>query len=529
MDQIPTHRRYLAHEAPFQSFSPAFVSGGPFLSEPTGFSAFSPTIDVDGSLSDAFSVLNLSPVTYADPPPEFFQNTFAGQIGSSAGAGDGGDGGEGFFHSFNSPHVGVNSFLNQQRWSGDMEFLRRQSSYGFDFDQKSNLDSKKLLYFTPQSSHIDPEIADKKLKFQRLDDYEQQNPCSCSKFQNQNQNQSQSQQSQYMSLWDLRELKEGIYRMAKDQNGCRILQAMLERATMEEVEVVLSEVVNFISELMKDQFGNYLVQKLVVMCNNDKKMRLILSLTEVPTEIILVCMNPHGTRAVQKLLENLNPGQVKLVMKALYRGAATLAVDPNGHHVIQYCLATFDSDINKPILTEIANECYRIATDRSGCCVVQACVEHSRGEVRRRLIAEIMVNSIHLAEDPFGNYVLQHIVGLNKPEPELTALLVRQLKGNFASLSCNKYASNVVEKCLNETGEEISTSIIMELVTSPKSSLLLVDPYANFVIQSALRVSKGFAYDCLCNLISKNMLSMRTNLYGKKILERLEKKRVNFA
>jgi len=80
------------------------------------------------------------------------------------------------------------------------------------------------------------------------------------------------------------------------------------------------------------------------------------------------------------------------------------------------------------------------------------------------------------------------MVGLNIPE--LTALLVRQLKGNFASLSCNKYASNVVEKCLNESGEEMSTRIIMELVGSPNASLLLVDPYANFVIQSALKVSK---------------------------------------
>lgn len=77
---------------------------------------------------------------------------------------------------------------------------------------------------------------------------------------------------------------------------------------------------------------------------------------------------------------------------------------------------------------------------------------------------------------------------------ELTALLVRQLQGNFASLSCNKYASNVVEKCLNESGEEIVTRIIMELVRSPNSSSLLVDPYANFVIQSALKVSKVSSY-----------------------------------
>ncbi|KAI3712636.1 hypothetical protein L1987_71196 [Smallanthus sonchifolius] len=96
MDQIPSHRRYLAQEPLFQSFPPTFVSGGPFLSEPMGLSAFSPAIDAGGSLVDAFVVLNLSRAMYADPPPEFVQNTFSGQIGSSAGAGDGGDGGDVF-------------------------------------------------------------------------------------------------------------------------------------------------------------------------------------------------------------------------------------------------------------------------------------------------------------------------------------------------------------------------------------------------------------------------------------------------
>ncbi|KAI7757514.1 hypothetical protein M8C21_015218 [Ambrosia artemisiifolia] len=294
---------------------------------------------------------------------------------------------------------------------------------------------------------------------------------------------------------------------------------------VEEVEIVVSEIIGFVSDLMKDQFGNYLVQKLVAVCNDDQKMLIILSLVK---DIVPVCMSPHGTRAVQKLLENLqDPNQVKLVMKGLQHGATALAVDPNGHHVIQYCLVNFNTDINMPILTEIANECYKIATDRSGCCVMQACVEHARGEVRTRIIAEVIANSVHLAEDPFGNYVLQHMVGLNIPE--LTALLVRQLQGNFATLSCNKYGSNVVEKCLNESGEEISTRIVLELIRSPNSALLLVDPYANFVIQSALKVSKGFAHNCLCGLISKNMCYMQTNLYGKKILGRFNKKKVSFA
>ncbi|XP_076908560.1 uncharacterized protein LOC143565485 [Bidens hawaiensis] len=456
---------------PFHPFSPEFISDGSFLPDSD---TYPPPIDVDRSLPELLSALNLSPAT---------RRSYSGeQVGSSFSAGEG-------FH-----HPVVHS--QNRRWCDGGSGFRR----GFDFDQMSRFD---FDYFPSFSANPVQEMSD---SIRRLDYYDQQN-----------------RNADVISVWNLEELRGRIYVMAKDQNGCRILQTMLERSTMEGMEIMLSELLHFVSDLMKDQFGNYLVQKLVAMCNDDQKLRLILSLTRVPSDIILVCMNPHGTRAMQKLLESLNTSQVMLVMKALYRGAATLAVDPNGHHVIQYCLINFHSDVNKPILTEIANECYKIATDRSGCCVLQACVEHSRGEAKARIIAEIMANAVHLAEDPFGNYVLQHMVGLNIAE--LTALLVRQLKGNFAYSACNKYASNVVEKCLNESGEEMSTRIVMELVGSPNSSMLLVDPYANFVIQSALTVSKqGFAYDCLCSLISKNTMSMRTNLYGKKILEKVEKK-----
>nr|GEV25084.1 pumilio homolog 12-like [Tanacetum cinerariifolium] len=189
------------------------------------------------------------------------------------------------------------------------------------------------------------------------------------------------------------------------------------------------------------------MEKLITVCNDDHKLRILLSLTDVhvPYEMVLICMSPHGTRAMQKLLENLNDGyQITLAMAALRPGAATLANDPNGHHVIQYCLIHFPSDVNEPILNEIAGKCYDVATDRSGGCVLQACIEHSQGKVRTRLVAKILANAIHLAEDPYGNYVLQHMAGLKVPE--FTTQLVRRLKGNFASLSCNKFASNVVER-----------------------------------------------------------------------------------
>lgn len=84
--------------------------------------------------------------------------------------------------------------------------------------------------------------------------------------------------------------------------------------------------------------------------------------------------------------------------------------------------------------------------------------------------------------------MVQHLVGLKLPR--VTETLLDRLQGNFVTLSCNKYASNVVEKIILESGEEHCTRIISELLRSSSASMLLVDPYGNFVIQTALQISK---------------------------------------
>ncbi|KAL6982979.1 hypothetical protein U1Q18_016374 [Sarracenia purpurea var. burkii] len=178
------------------------------------------------------------------------------------------------------------------------------------------------------------------------------------------------------------------------------------------------------------------------------------------------------------------------------------------------------SGLSGYILSEMVNSCFEVAINKYGCCVLQSCVEHFQGEYRECLVAEIIANALHLAEDPYGNYVVQHL--LEQKIPEATENLLRQLGGRYVSLSRNKYSSNVVEKCLTESGDEQSSRILRELLKSPNISMLLVDPFGNFVIQSALSVSKGLMRNALLNLIRVNAPSMRTNLYGKKVLAKLQ-------
>ncbi|CAL5383815.1 unnamed protein product [Camellia sinensis] len=360
------------------------------------------------------------------------------------------------------------------------------------------------------------------------------------------------QSPQYLDYLSSEDLRRHVITLAKDQHGCRLLQKKFEDPKEEEIEALLSEVIDHVGELMRDQFGNYLIQKLVKVCNEKQRTRIILSVTKSQFQLISICLSPHGTRAAQRLLEHItSQQQISLVISALCPGAVALATDPNGYHVIQHCLANFSNEDNKVILIVpgakrscnmilssakswkvgllaakyssqhllkvMADNCFEIATNKSGCCVMQSSVENSQGEYRERLVSEIIANAPHLAEDQFGNYVVQQLLGLKIPE--VTTNLLRQLEGTYVSLSRNKYASNVVEKCLAESGEEQSSRIIMELLRNPNVCMLLVDPFGNFVIQSALSVSKsGVIRNALVNLVRMNAPSMRTNLYGKKVL-----------
>ncbi|KAG8499260.1 hypothetical protein CXB51_005754 [Gossypium anomalum] len=264
-----------------------------------------------------------------------------------------------------------------------------------------------------------------------------------------------------LSIGDLR---GRFLSLAKDQYGCRFLERAIDEASREEIDMILMEVIGHVDELMLDPFANYVVQKLVVMCNKEQKSQIILMIVKDGFRLVNICLNVRGTRAVQKLLENLtSQQQISLIMSAVTTCVVALTKDMNGHRVIQCCLKIFSDQDNKYLLKEVADNCYQIATDKSGCCAMQH---------------------------------LQHVLGLK--ERQTTESLLRQLEGNYASLSCNRYGSNVVEKCLLESGEEQSTRIIKELLRSPIGSRLLVNRFGNYVIQSALSVSKVYILHTLC-------------------------------
>lgn len=88
------------------------------------------------------------------------------------------------------------------------------------------------------------------------------------------------------------------------------------------------------------------------------------------------------------------------------------------------------------------------------------------------------------------NYVVQFILELKIPSA--TSKLTSQFEGNYVHLSTQKFSSHVVEKCLSLCNEDARVKIIRELLAAPCFDQLLQDPHANYVVQTALRVSEVF-------------------------------------
>ena len=96
-----------------------------------------------------------------------------------------------------------------------------------------------------------------------------------------------------LKLMSLDDIEGRIYNIARDQHGCRLLQRKLDEAKFEDVEKVLKEIKDHVVELMTDPFGNYLVQKLLDICNEVQYTAILEAVTK-NNNLVDISLNMHG-------------------------------------------------------------------------------------------------------------------------------------------------------------------------------------------------------------------------------------------
>merc|ERR1719316_349526 len=102
---------------------------------------------------------------------------------------------------------------------------------------------------------------------------------------------------------------------------------------------------------------------------------------------------------------------------------------------------------------------------------------------------------MELAQDQYGNYVIQHVMEhSSRPSDRGNILFIMRKQIN--SMSCHKYASNVVEKALSCSTYDERALIISAIVGEPQDNhppllTMMRDRFGNYIVQRTIALAQS--------------------------------------
>jgi hypothetical protein len=290
--------------------------------------------------------------------------------------------------------------------------------------------------------------------------------------------------------WELSDIFDHIAEFAGDQYGSRFIQTKLETANSDEKERVFREIEPNAIPLMTDVFGNYVIQKFFDHGHQEHKKLLA---SKMRGQVLNLSLQMYGCRVVQKALEHILVEQQTALVCELENHVMKCIKDQNGNHVIQKAIERCNPDSIKFIYAAFLGEVQQLSLHPYGCRVIQRCLERPEHFQAKPIILRELHESMQtgMIADQYGNYVVQHVVQKGSPEDKLQVF--RIIIGGLEGYSKHKYASNVVEKCIEYSDDRWRREVVSTLTTAdrlrPEGDTTLVsmikDNFGNYVIRES--------------------------------------------
>ena len=202
-------------------------------------------------------------------------------------------------------------------------------------------------------------------------------------------------------------------------------------------------------------------------------------------------LDAHGCYVMKSLMERLPPAAVAMVLQTVKNeeqlGFAMCTQSLHTRRVVQHIIETIDGNFLNDLMQR---RCVEVAKTQQGCIVIQRSLDHSSGQARDALMAKVMHHLVDFSMDPYANYVIQHLLEIGDREA-ISDTLWMAVQGSVIKLSCNKFASNVVEKCLLHVTARVQREILTEMYGAGPKVLydMLQDSFGNYIIQSSIALA----------------------------------------
>jgi len=324
---------------------------------------------------------------------------------------------------------------------------------------------------------------------------------------------------------ELSDLAAHISEIAQDQYGSRLIQQKLEVANEEEKQIAFVSVLQKMPQLTTDVFGNYVIQKFFEYGNAEQRRILA---EQLVGQVLKLSLQMYGCRVVQKALDSVPIDQQVLLIGELKGNVLKCIEDQHGNHVIQKCIERLPTDRIGFIVESFIGQTSRMAKHCYGCRVIQRLIEYCASAQISPLLEEVLRCSTELATDQYGNYVVQHVME-HSSRPGDRAAIMHIVRKNILSLSCHKYASNVIEKALACGTMEERALLIYAIVgeqgdAHPPLLTMMRDRFGNYIVQRVIALAQGPQRDALLWKLHEHMpVLKKSNTYGKHIISALER------
>ncbi|KAF4729200.1 hypothetical protein FOZ62_003499 [Perkinsus olseni] len=259
--------------------------------------------------------------------------------------------------------------------------------------------------------------------------------------------------SELQELWQhaktIYDAKGHILQLATDQWGCRFVQLRLDSVDEGEANLIVSELLEHITDLSTDSYGNYVVQKMIE-ASAANKTRLGLIVEQLVGEVFRLSVHVYGCRVIQRAISATCvplPQQHALLVSELKGRIQECAEDAHGNHVIQKII-----EVERPvqklqfIVDALTPSASWLAAHACGCRVIQRLLETCPTDMITKMRTSIVRACAELSTNSFGNYVIQHVIvyGTQRDRKAIYSYVME----DFAAASCHKFSTNVVDKCL---------------------------------------------------------------------------------
>ena len=331
--------------------------------------------------------------------------------------------------------------------------------------------------------------------------------------------------------------KSNLYIICQDQSNCRNIQDQLDlnKNDLNYIKNFLERIKPFLINIITQQFGNYVIQKLLeilIYQENKTLFAEVFSFLDQNNCLYSVSIDNYGTRVIQKTFEKLiitgynkieTPSLNNCLKNLISKHLFDLCQDKNGNHVYQKLIKVFKGEkeeISNFLFDYLADFALDIALLQQGATIFSTAINFGSYNQKEKLCVKIFQNLEILINNKYGNYSVQALINSLKDEKKLIEPIYSYISKNIVNLSKQKYSSNVVDTFIMKN-DTFSKMIINDIIKNNQIKYMILDQFGNYVIQKAMSISDQETLNKIIEQIKPIVPELLLSNFGKKIINKL--------